>query len=286
VTFTRLCSIMIIVASIAGLSHAELYVYEPFDYTAGQDLNAELGPGNGTLNGGNGWAGAWVTEHDQDDDFFEVQSGGLSFATLPVAGNSAGRTAARSGNRGIAYRTNSASAQALLTADNSTIWFSVLYDDAGPGDDFAFIFGDTRHTFGSGDPVLLAAGNAFGFAAVDSAIYAIKHENSTAQALSSGSLAANGSVFLLVGKINWKSDGTPDELFLFNIADDTDPEPAEGSAFASQTADLDQSAFNVASMWDRPATPGTIDEMRFASTYEVVVGKDPPPPSGTVIIIR
>jgi hypothetical protein len=68
------------------------------------------------------------------------------------------------------------------------------------------------------DPSLSTAGDGFGFNAVGLVIYATKHESSTSQTLSAGSLGANGPVFLLAGKINWEPNGTADEFFLFNIS--------------------------------------------------------------------
>ncbi|PXA05145.1 hypothetical protein DDZ13_04070 [Coraliomargarita sinensis] len=250
-------------------------VYESFDYaaTGGTPEEAATLEGN---SGGLGFGGSWVVDDDGgvagvDDQSFEVLDPGLSLGTLPVAGNSAGRIA--TSYRGIAYRVLSAASQSALLADNSTTWFSVLYQDAGTGDDFAFVLGNQPHKATGSNPVLELAGDAFGFAAINSAIHAVRHDNSTSQTLSSTSLAANGGTYLLVGKINWKSVGTADEFYLFNVTDPDAAEPAEGTAFASQLGDFDQSTFSLITMWDRPNTSGVIDEIRFGESYASVVGQ-------------
>ncbi|MBL7153630.1 MAG: LamG domain-containing protein, partial [Phycisphaerae bacterium] len=91
---------------------------------------------------------------------------------------------------------------------------------------------------------------------------------------------------LIVGKINWKPNGTPDELFLFNVTD-LSTEPAESEAFASITdLDFDQSAFDLIAMYD--GTNSITDEIRFGNTFADVMGapitntaSSPDPPDGS-----
>ncbi len=263
----------IMLCASAGLLHlftcaapAEPVVTESFDYPTGLLTN----------NAGTGWSGPWNIDDDGgsagvNDNAFEVQSPGLSFATLPVAGNKIGRI--NTANRAVAWRVPSAPSLSLLTGDNTTIWFSVLYQDSGTGDDFAFLFSTEKHVPPGQDPGLAAAGNAFGFASIGSSIYAVKCVSSTVQTTSTGTLAANTGTYLLVGKINWKPNGTVDECFIFNVTDNESVEPAEGTAFASHTADFNQSAFDIITLWDRPGTQGLLDEIRFGRTYEEVMGR-------------
>ncbi|MHC4120441.1 MAG: LamG-like jellyroll fold domain-containing protein, partial [Planctomycetota bacterium] len=78
------------------------------------------------------------------------------------------------------------------------------------------------------------------------------------------------AVSLIVGKINWKPNGTPDEFFLFNVTD-LSAEPAESEAFASITdLDFDQSAFNMIAMYD--GTNSVTDEIRFGTGFADVMG--------------
>ena len=60
--------------------------------------------------------------------------------------------------------------------------------------------------------------------------------NATAPTIVTSSFNPGTSTALLVGKINWKAGGTPDEFFLFNVTD-LGTEPSEGSAIASRASD-------------------------------------------------
>ena len=73
-----------------------------------------------------------------------------------------------------------------------------------------------------------------------------------------------------MGKINWKADGAPDELFLFNVTD-LSSEPPESAAIASITnLDFSQSAFETIAMWD--SNNSITDEIRFGLTFGDVMG--------------
>lgn len=253
-----------------GAAEAATLVYEGFDYP-------NLGNSRGSdpitgLGGGTGWGTTWTTESDGSGglDVWEIVDG-LTFTGVETTGNATRRIG--TGNRGIANRTLSPTSQAALTADNTTIWFSFLAD-GNSGSDFAFIFGDTPHTFGSGDPVLAAPGDAFGFAWIGNTMYGIEHVNSTTQALSDISTSAGTDVEFIVGKINWNPVGVEDELFLFDVNDFSGGEPSEGSAFATHTADFVQTDFNIVSLWDRPNSPTVFDELRFGDSYEDVLANN------------
>jgi hypothetical protein len=261
---------MVLLTLIVSPAAASLVLYDSFDYPVGN-----LG-GN---SGGVGFGGAWVTEKDGGDNF-RSESPGLTFSTLPVAGNKAMRV--NTGNRAIANRPISGAEQTTLTADNSTIWFSFLFREQGNDDDFAFIFGNQTHGFpasGGNDPKFNTAGDAFGFAVLSgTGLAATKHVNSTTQTLGAGkALSGGGTIHLIAGKINWKPNGTADELYLFDIpAGALDTEPTEGTAFSSHTADFDQATFSSISMWDRPANAAVIDEIRFGTSFDAVMGVPEP----------
>lgn len=264
--------------SVSGNGPAPpVVVYEPFDYTVGQNLNGNNLAGSGNLDLGTGWDGAWYAETDSDlggDANFHIQSG-LSFTNLPTLGGSIERTV-NSRNRAIARRALSDEAKADLLNDNSTIWFSCLYKDGGNGEDFAMILGDSSlGLVHNQEPRMSSSGNAFGFIAEDTYIHGLMYENSNLKSAYAGNIVtANGSTTLLAGKINWKPDGTPDEFYLFNISDPLNAEPAEGTAFATYTADFKQSEFSTLSMWDRDIHTGQIDEICIAATYAEAMGQD------------
>jgi hypothetical protein len=79
---------------------------------------------------------------------------------------------------------------------------------------------------------------------------------------------------VIVGKINWKPNGTPDEFFLFNVTN-LSTEPAEGTAIASIiNLDFTQSAFDTVAMWD--SNNAITDEIRFGNTFADVMGVPDP----------
>jgi len=231
------------------LANADLVIEEQFIYEAGV-LD--------TLNGGTGFDGPWVATKSHGRDYYVGLTefadqknlnadSGLSFSTLPVAGSALSRF----GNAGRveAHRTISAASQAALTRDNTTIWFSQLFAGTATYRGAMFIFG-TQPLNHTDLYTMSAPGSGFGFSIhspSDGPISAVAFNNSVNVTVESGvsytpdPLTATS---LIVGKINWKPNGTPDEYFLFNVTDLT-TEPAESEAIASITnLDFDQSAFN------------------------------------------
>ena len=237
-----------------------------------------------TLNGGSGFDGPWVATKSHGRDYFVGltefnnpkplnEDSGLSFSTLPVAGSALSRF----GNAGRAegHRTISAASQAALTGDNTTIWFSLLF--AGPANNrgamFIFATQPLNHTDLHTMPV---PGSGFGFSIhspSDGSISAVAFNNSVDVTIESGvsyTPDPTTAVSLIVGKINWKPNGTPDEYFLFNVTD-LSTEPAEATAIASITnLDFDQSAFNQIALCD--GTNAVTDEIRFGTTFADVMG--------------
>ncbi|GAA5479105.1 hypothetical protein [Haloferula helveola] len=263
-----------VIAAVGPVAESAV-VYEGFDYPAGSLSGA---------NGGTGFSGpggsAWV-ESDSGSNPLGVRSPGLSFGSLPVSGNTAERTSNL--NRAQANRTISDSARSTLTADGTTIWFSVLWLPGASGSDErgAFMFGNSSFGDTSGDPV--TSGDGFGFSPYTGVRNTTIHANawvvgdaSTNPAASDDSgLAHTSATYLLVGKINWNASGTADEFFLFNVTDPAAPEPGEGSAIASITdQDFDQSDWNTISIYENHA--GEWDEIRFATTYAEALGVPEP----------
>lgn len=109
-------------------------------------------------------------------------------------------------------------------------------------------------------------------------------DSATAPTISAGtgSTMTNGGSYLVAGKINWKSAGTPDELFIFNVTD-LDTEPAEGTAVSSANLDLNQEDFLYLSMSDH--FDASVDEIRFGNTFEDVMGDRSRPTLGSSNIV-
>ena len=266
---------MAMLALTATSADARIILEEQFVYEAGL-LD--------TLNGGTGFDGPWVATKSHGRDYYVGLTefadekplnadAGLSFSTLPVAGSALSRYG--SAGRAEAHRMISAASQAALTGDNTTIWFSLLF--AGPaanrGAMFIFATQPLNHT---DLHTLSAPGSGFGFSIhspSNGPISAVAFNNSADVTIESGTLytpAPTTAISLLVGKINWKPNGTPDEYFLFNVTDLT-TEPAESEAIASITnLDFDQSAFNQIALCD--GTNAVTDEIRFGNTFGDVTG--------------
>jgi len=294
-TLSVVALVMVVLA--AGSVNAALVLEEHFDYDAG-NINGR--------DGGIGFDGPWISTKSHGQDYqtglttFNTGDGttlnddaGLSFTDvnaneIPVAGSALSRYG--SAGRAQAHRLLSSASQAALTGDDTTIWFSVLVSGTTPHLQASFIFGN--EAFSTDIPfVLSAAGDGFGLTLAnadrnngDGTISAIAFNGSTTPNIVIGTyqqtLQAGGTHYdtsVIVGKINWKPNGTPDEFFLFNVTD-LSSEPSEGEAFASITdQDLDQSAFNLVGMWDTSTT--IFDEIRFATTFVEALGRTPIDPN-------
>ena len=280
-TLAALALVMLAASTNAAIVVEEQFIYEP----AEANIDGQ--------NGGIGFDGAWVSTISHGRIYW-IHSPGLSFtdvnsSELPVAGNALSRYG--SAGRAQAHRLLSGASKAALTGDNTTIWFSALFQE--PANQYrhgTFLFGTDALTT-AGTPTLAAAGDGFGFtlqSAPDGAsqgsgtINAIAYDNSTTPTIVEGTYTPNPitATSLIVGKINWKPDGAPDELYLFNITD-MSAEPAEGTAIASITnLDFNQSAFDTVAMWD--SNNAITDEIRFGNTFVEALGKtliDPNAPS-------
>ena len=289
---TLTCIAIVIVLVTAMTANAALVIEEQFIYEQTTLTNV-----NGQ-NGGIGFDGAWnaSVSHGQlyATGIATFASGegttinedtGLYFSTLPIAGSALTRWG--NAGRGQAHRSISSESQAALTADDTTIWFSLLISITGSQyKNMMLTFGTEAfsHTPGYG---LAQAGEGFGVASAfnntngDGSINAIVFDDSQeatfvkgtfTPALQSG--ATHQDTALIVGKINWKTNGTPDEFFLFNVTD-LDTEPDEADAIASITdKDLDQSAFDTIAAYD--GTISIIDEIRFGTSFVNAMGIDDP----------
>jgi len=245
-------------------------VYEGFNYTAG-DVD-------GSQAGGTGFAAAGWTTTGFTRNPYDVRSDGLTFPGLPMLGRSIRRPSAP--DSAEMHREISAAAQTALTADNSTVWFSVLTKDdeySGANANAALVLGTDAFDGASNRPITMTGGNALGVAINGQSggsfrLHAIAIEDGSTN-LSTDVLLMpgdEGATYLIAGKIDWTPTGFDDTLTLYNILDpasDTLPSP-----FATITADLDQSAFDTIAIGDQQITP--FDEIRYATTFAEVMGRD------------
>lgn len=152
------------------------------------------------------------------------------------------------------------------------MWFSILYNSESGSYNTKFAFSSHPYIGINNDGGLLtAAGNAFGFHASGSTMKAIMHDNSDSSSTSGSTLAlTDDTTYLIVGKIEWNANGTDDDFYLFNVTD-VNSEPANGSAFSTRSADLDQSNFTWVAYWE--TSDSQIDEIRFGTTFDAVMGR-------------
>jgi len=283
---------------MSSLAKGELILLEQFDY---EGTDTQL---NG-FEGGLGFDGAWevvgwgrsyhigqTTYAVGDPSLIINERGGLDFEGHPSAGSALGRFG--TAGQQEAHRLLTDDAKTALTADNSTIWFSVLACAPNVHKYGTLIFGTDPLIAMSGSTengnLSSPTGQAFGVGfRIDNggvpgsgsgSPNAVAFVDSASATVIEGTyvpLSADGAshhdVSLIVGKINWKSDGTPDELSLFNITEGQG-EPAEGDAIATLTADFDQSNFTQLSLQDTGST--IYDEIRFGTTFsDVAPGAGP-----------
>jgi hypothetical protein len=267
---------MVIVGFMTNLAGAAVVIEEHFDYTVGSVLNG--------LNGGIGFDGAWANSGTGTNP--EKVVTGKTFGSLEVSGGAIQRPV-RDGNDASA-RTISDAAKAALTADGSTMWFSVLMEPGSNTNAYAvnsygtLILGDAAFTGGGSGtdvPPIGAGGNAIGvgFAGTlgvtgqvwsQMAVQGVAYTGGTAA--KSTPLTVGDTLVLIVGKVEWAADGTDDTVSFYNIVDPAAALPT--TAFAALAVDLDQSGFDVMSIGD--AQCAIFDEIRFGNTYEDVVAVD------------
>ena len=295
---------VVTLALLVSFSSAELVVYEGFDYTAGTVIDTQ-----GTAV--DGWAGAWATSGGSNP---AKVAAGETFGSLEVSGG-AWQRPSKTGNA-ASMRTITDDAKTSLTADNSTMWFSVLMnvgENASPfaANSFAtLVLGDAALTGGSGSTAapIGTGGNAIGVAFggtgwasathVDAGsidlvrIMGVTYSGGTltqsgttvngttaTETIPDGTVTVGTATAMIVGKVDWAANGTDDVLSLYNV---TNPAGALPTAFATMEVDLDQTAFNVISIGD--AQTAIFDEIRMGTPYaDVAPGPEPAP--GRLVVL-
>ena len=255
-------------------TQAALVIYEPFDYAAGVI--------DGSQAGGTGFStSGWTTSGG--DGLHSVITPGLTFDVLSTQGNALQRND-KSGNSET-HRLISAASQTALTADNSTIWFSLLVDTATSNpknNNLTFLFGtDTFADLTAKPPTITGGGEGLGISFLmnisGASLTALTVDDGTSSRSTGmiGPFLGNDLLFI-AGKIDWAAGGSDDTLTVYNI---TDPAAALPAPFATMTADLDQSQFDTLAIGDKQVA--VVDEIRFGTTFAEILGgnADPNAPS-------
>ena len=271
--FTLAAVAMAIFAATIPPTQAALVIYEPFDYAAG-DIDGSQTGGTGFSN--SGWTTSGTTQ------LHSVITPGLTFTGLPTQGNALRRND-RQGNSET-HRPISAASQTALTADNSTIWFSLLVDTEASypkGNTLTFLFGtDAIADPGATTPTITGGGEGLGISFLmnnsGASLTALVVDGGTSSR-STGSIGPflGNDLLFIAGRIDWAANGNNDMLNLYNIAD---PAAALPAPFATMTAVLDQSLFDTLAISDKQRA--VVDEIRFGTTFADVMGvSDPNLPS-------
>ncbi len=245
-------------------TQAALVIYEPFDYDAGLI--------DGSQAGGTGFsASGWTTSGDTN--FQSVITPGLTFPGIPTQGNAL-RREDRKGSSEM-HRAISGGTNAVLTADGSTIWFSLLVDTETSypkGNNLTFLLGTDAIADASATDPTITGGEGFGISFLQNNSGA----SLTALTVDDGTSSRSGdsigpftddvsNLLFIVGKIDWAVNGSNDTLSVYNIVDTAAALPAP---FATMTADLDQSQFDTLAISDKQRA--VIDEIRFGDTFDDV----------------
>lgn len=284
--------------SLLGAASADLIIYEPFDYEPTAEANNgmffgdssqpyDTGMGLGSWShrdaGGNGTTNNIAPTNEGD-----IADEGVTFTDLlgnelPVTGNAYERRQ-RVGQVASSAPIDPA-ATTELTADNSTMWMSFLFQDFGfSGPDFGIGL-HSEMMVSDDNQGLESPGSGVGFGIVArggqqrnirTAVYnnSIGASQLAAEATPTFNGPAASDVFLLALKVNWNPQGTPDEIFAFIITDIT-TEPNENEAMVMDTFDFDlatQQSLDVFNFSDTQV--GYVDEIRVGTTFEAVMGRE------------
>ncbi|MDG2125815.1 MAG: PEP-CTERM sorting domain-containing protein [Verrucomicrobiales bacterium] len=269
------------VALFAAPASATLLIYEPFDYTPTNPVNNGARLGDGSQTGGRGLGTLWQSNTNNND--IAVRDGGLSFTdgggnALPVAGNAMERVV-RQGQAAVSSPIT-INPTTALTADNTTIWMTFLYEDLGfSGPDFGIGL-HSAAMIGNDNQTLSASGFGVGFGINSSggparSIATIVYDNSvdfTRQTEATASFDGPGpsDVFLLAMRVDWNPSGTLDEISVYNVTDLTN-EPTV--ALASDTFDFTQAQQDSLTIFNISETQvANVDEIRVATTFAEAVG--------------
>lgn len=282
--------VFVLLCPYSGSLFAQLQVYESFEYAGTGAVHGDgsfLGDGN--QDGGVGFNGAWAQVANNNE--MEIAEAGLAYTdsvgnVLEVAGS----RIFRPDRVGIsqASREVSVTAVSALTGDDTTMWMSFLFVDEGfSGPDSSVVLASTN----------LAAANNHTLSEVGDGVGIFIGENITTETLKaveggyflngtastrSQDIVVNpndneGTVHLLVAKVNWKPDGTPDEMFVFNI-ENMSSEPSEDDAIASATFDMPltaQQSLNTLCVGETQVD--SFDEIRLGATFADVAPNAPAP---------
>lgn len=260
----------------AGMSHAALIIYEPFN-----DTNATVESNTP----GTGLTGTY-SRTSSSSPGFSVSGTSLSYGSQTTSGGSASFVApatTATGNMTNSISTLTSGPNSLagngLLADGATLWFSVLQRTTNDTihDGFALALGTDPLTNNTNFTVAAAQGVGFAISSTG---------NLTARVTTAATTHANGTninrfllaeTILIVGRITWGATSDTVDLYL------PDTSMNLGAIQSTATANVDQSVFDTLSFhtrWQGSTTAGQntdvgLDEIRFGSSLSSVMIPEP-----------
>ena len=255
--------------SLDGPAPGAALIYEPFDYVIGTNVAGQ--------DGGIGFGGPWGTTRNNP----KVESPDKAWGNLPSLGGHARGSAWSALVRPI----GSTLADAGLMDDGATLWFSVVMDLDGQNvsnADLNLCLGSGFFVPGTfGDRENLESGEGIGITHSRATVQGVFWQNSDADAVSertendSSTMIneANGTRALIVGKIEWGSGAEAAETLTL-YAPDTELQMGSPIMAPWTIPPLDQSTFDSLALQFKDQAQ--FDEIRFAASYEDVVGADRP----------
>ncbi|MDX2110800.1 MAG: hypothetical protein SFY80_11220 [Verrucomicrobiota bacterium] len=272
---TRILSAGIILhCAGVSLAQAAIIIYDGIDYAdsiTGTTINTSVGGSNG----GQGWTSPWVNglENSATTGSVGVESPGLSYSTLQVTGNALSDPTSLS--RGARREFDNTG----LGVDDSSLWFSALYQHTSAGSDFRVkFFADSSLVLtSSGYATAVNSGIGFNYSGTSG----LRVENQATQ-LGTGTVLTNNTAYFIVGRIDFKS-GNDDVRLWVNPSLTGTPEDSSASQFQS-TAIQSTIGNAVAVRWGGTST-GIIDEIRMGNSFvDVAPTTVPEPAYGAAII--
>jgi hypothetical protein len=245
---------------------AQLKIGESFDYAAGTFNLHNVN----TSAGGTGWGGTQWDNTGQKNGYGSIINPGLSYGSLPVAGNAAGDGHGR--YWGASFRKfGSTLLAAGLLDDGAEMWFSVVIEGSANGTTSKLGFSIGNGSFGSSDWNLTGpgGGEGLGFLGYNTGdATAMGWTGGGTDGPDSGS-AVDGTPgpTLVVGHVQW-GVGAADETLTLYAPDAT---LTMGAAVqGNNIANVNQITFDRVALLYKDGQK--IDEIRIGATYNDVVG--------------
>jgi hypothetical protein len=265
-TFAATLAAIAIMAMVSS-AHAAL-IYEPFSQDAGALNGAPGGTGLGTWSATTGSSGVTVGAET------------LSYGDLPHTGGQA--TVPSSGGTKASVTTTSVLADNNLLDDGATLWFSVMFmktANGGANEKSGFALGNAalNPAFNG----LNMAGQGVGFASMGGSSVNAGVWNNGNVSTGGGLGITLGTASLVVGKIEWGVGAGVEKITIYtpSLTDLATP----GTGVSKTIAGFDQSTLNIISLGHRNSNGDQVyDEIRFAATYDEVIGI--PEPATLVLI--